>query len=168
MKMNGTSTHGATKKGASGTKSTGNSDSAGMQNLVGAASAAGGIQLSTLPPQHLQVNHFLGRLFFKNSFSLQVIQQLYERLSQNPQQMANLIKTLPPQTGQALTELLRQYAMAQTNATGMGNYGQQQAQQTHQGAQASLGRFFLGLDQIIQISILGNQVGPATTIRRPN
>lgn len=32
--------------------------------------------------------------------------------------MASLIKTLPPQTGQALTELLRQYALAQPGGTG--------------------------------------------------
>nr|CAD2177360.1 unnamed protein product [Meloidogyne enterolobii] len=69
----------------------------GMQGLANVA--VGGIQLSTLPPQHLSV-----------------IQQLYERLSQNPQQMAGMIKTLPPQTGQALTELLRQYAVAQTTS----------------------------------------------------
>lgn len=36
--------------------------------------------------------------------------------------MANLIKTLPPPTGQALTELLRQYAVAQASA---GTVGQQ-------------------------------------------
>ncbi|KAF7637020.1 P66_CC domain-containing protein [Meloidogyne graminicola] len=72
----------------------------GMQSLVGAANA-GVIQLSSLLPQHLQI-----------------IQQLYERFSQNTQLMGNLLKTLPPHTGHALAELLRQYATAHsTSAT---------------------------------------------------
>lgn len=85
------------KKGGIGASKSSGDSTGEMQGPVGTA-AIGGIQLSTLPPQHLQV-----------------IQQLYERLSQNPHQMANLIKTLPPQTGQALTELLRQYAYAQAS-----------------------------------------------------
>lgn len=97
-KINGSGTaHGGKKLKAS---KTANAEStAASQFNIGAIGAASGIQLSTLPPQHLNV-----------------IQQLYERLSQNPQQMANLIKTLPQPTGQALTELLRQYAMAQAGA----------------------------------------------------
>ena len=58
---------------------------------------------------------------------------MYERLSQNPQQMANLIKTLPPTTGQALTELLRQYAFAQ--AAGVAS--QQQPKSSQQQKQHS-------------------------------
>jgi hypothetical protein len=67
----------------------------------------------------------------------QVIQQLYERLSQNPQQMANLIKTLPAPTGQALTELLRQYAMAQAQANAGGMATATQSHQQQPTAQAS-------------------------------
>uniref|UniRef100_A0A914LK37 Transcriptional repressor p66 coiled-coil MBD2-interaction domain-containing protein n=1 Tax=Meloidogyne incognita TaxID=6306 RepID=A0A914LK37_MELIC len=85
------------KKGGNGAAKSSVDATGGMQGLANVA--VGGIQLSTLPPQHLSV-----------------IQQLYERLSQNPQQMAGMIKTLPPQTGQALTELLRQYAVAQTTS----------------------------------------------------
>jgi hypothetical protein len=41
--------------GGAAAKSTGSDASFGLQGLAGAA-ASGGIQLSTLPPQHLQVN----------------------------------------------------------------------------------------------------------------
>ncbi|KAI3410012.1 hypothetical protein GPALN_006377 [Globodera pallida] len=96
-KANGTSQHG--KKGLA------KGDVAALQNGAGIGASLGsmtnsgaGIQLAALPPQHQQV-----------------IQQLYTRLSQNPQQLAQMIKTLPHGTGQALTELLRQYAVAQAS-----------------------------------------------------
>uniref|UniRef100_A0A914HVK0 Transcriptional repressor p66 coiled-coil MBD2-interaction domain-containing protein n=1 Tax=Globodera rostochiensis TaxID=31243 RepID=A0A914HVK0_GLORO len=93
-KANGTSQHG--KKGLA------KADVAALQNGAGIGASLGsmtnsgaGIQLAALPPQHQQ--------------------QLYTRLSQNPQQLAQMIKTLPHGTGQALTELLRQYAVAQAS-----------------------------------------------------
>lgn len=103
-KLNGSGGgHGGKKARGAASKTTVATDSnTAAQFNIGAIGAAGGIQLSTLPPQHLNV-----------------IQQLYERLSQNPQQMAHLIKTLPAPTGQALTELLRQYALAQTSCGGL-------------------------------------------------
>ncbi|KAL3084949.1 hypothetical protein niasHS_010018 [Heterodera schachtii] len=88
-----------------GKKGSARSDTSVLQNGAGLGAALGGvansgasIQLASLPPQHQQV-----------------IQQLYTRLSQNPPQLAQMIKTLPHSTGQALTELLRQYAVAQAS-----------------------------------------------------
>uniref|UniRef100_A0A915NA11 Transcriptional repressor p66 coiled-coil MBD2-interaction domain-containing protein n=2 Tax=Meloidogyne TaxID=189290 RepID=A0A915NA11_MELJA len=107
------------KKGGNGAAKSSVDATGGMQGLANVA--VGGIQLSTLPPQHLSV-----------------IQQLYERLSQNPQQMAGMIKTLPAQTGQALTELLRQYAVAQTTsaASQQTQKSSQQQKQQHSTAAA--------------------------------
>lgn len=91
---------------------------AGLGASLSGIATGGGIQLASLPPQHQQVG-FFGLMMIDEQFGslnlvpLKVIQQLFTRLSQNPQQLAQMIKTLPQSTGQALTELLRQYAVAQ-------------------------------------------------------